>query len=206
MVLKYRNKEISTLDDIQKLKAKDLRDILRSHFESSGGMKADLVLKVYALLVRPVLPSSNANSGENEEVLLPQGQEQGQDECDFKYEETMRRISALGWSSDLRDLSEMNFIQLCDYLVVSTRKYRHIILKGTHYKKLKSYQFFSKETLKIKLETELFDNKTYIRGNVLPSMKRRGRHTESLSSSHLLVKDGLLRAIYKCRISSNNSL
>ena len=148
MVLKYQDKEISTLDDIQKLKAKDLRDILRSHSESSGGMKADLVLKVYALLMRPVLPSSNANSGENAVVLLPQDREQGQDECDFKYEETMRRISALGWSSDLRDLPEMNFIQLYDYLVVSTRKYRHIVLKGTHYKKLKSYQFFFKETLK----------------------------------------------------------
>ena len=105
-------------------------------------MKADLVLKVYALLMRHVLPSSNANSGENEEVPSPQEQEQGQDECDFKYEETMRRISALGWSSDLRDLPEMNFIQLYDNLVVSTRKYRHIVLKGTHYKKLKSYEFF----------------------------------------------------------------
>ena len=28
----------------------------------------------------------------------------------------MRRISALGWSSDLQDLPEMNFIQLYDYL------------------------------------------------------------------------------------------
>ena len=58
MVLKYKDKAIATLDDIQKLKAKDLRDILRSHSESTGGMKADLVLKVYALLMRHVLPSS----------------------------------------------------------------------------------------------------------------------------------------------------
>ena len=169
--MKYKDKDISTLDDIQKLKAKDLRDILRSHSESTGGMKADLVLKVYALLMRHVLPSSNANSGENEEVPSPQDQEQSQDECDFKYEVTMRRISALGWSSDLRDLPEMNFIQLYDYLVVSTRKYRHIVLKGTHYKKLKSYQFFFEGNVK-KLETKLFENKTYVRANVLPSMKR----------------------------------
>ena len=116
MVLKYKDKDIATLDEIQKLKAKDLRDILKSHSETTGGMKADLVLKVYALLMRYVLPSSNANSGENEEVPSPQEQEQGQDECDFKYEETIRRISALGWSSDLQDLPEMNFIQLYDYL------------------------------------------------------------------------------------------
>ena len=48
MVLKYKDKDIATLHDIQKLKAKDLRDIMRSHSESTGGMKADLVLKVYA--------------------------------------------------------------------------------------------------------------------------------------------------------------
>jgi len=40
---------------------------------------------------------SNANRGENEEVLSLQDKEQGQDECDFKYEETVIRISALGW-------------------------------------------------------------------------------------------------------------
>ena len=85
MVLKYKDKDIATLDEIQKLKAKDLRDILKSHSESTGGMKADLVLKVYALLMRHVLPSSNANSGENEEVPSTQDQEQGQDECDFKW-------------------------------------------------------------------------------------------------------------------------
>jgi len=45
MVLRYKNKEISSLDDIQKLRAKDLRDILRSHSETTGGAKADLVLK-----------------------------------------------------------------------------------------------------------------------------------------------------------------
>ena len=58
--------------------------------------------------MRHVLPSSNANSGENEEHPSPQDQEQGQDKCDFKYEETMRRSVALGWSSDLQDLLEMN--------------------------------------------------------------------------------------------------
>ena len=47
MVLKYKDKDIATLDEIQKLKAKDLPDILKSHSESTGGMKADLVLKVY---------------------------------------------------------------------------------------------------------------------------------------------------------------
>ena len=149
MVLKYRNKKISSLDDIQNLTAKNLREILRSYSESTGGVKADLVLKVYALLMREVLPSSANNRGNENDSLQDQG--------DFKYEATIRRISALGWSTDLRHLPEMNFIQLYDYLVVSARKYRHIVLKGTHYKKLKSYQFFFEGNVK-KLESKIFEN------------------------------------------------
>ena len=50
---------------------------------------------------------------------------------DFKYDETLRQISALGWSTDLRQLPELTFMQLYNYLVVSTCKYGHIMLKGT---------------------------------------------------------------------------
>lgn len=55
MVLVYNDMQISKLEDIQKLKLKDLREILRSNSEATGGIKADLVLKVYAILVRHVL-------------------------------------------------------------------------------------------------------------------------------------------------------
>lgn len=136
MVIKYKDKEITTLEDIQKLSVKDLRDILKSNSERAGGIKADLVLKVYALLMRNVTtPADN-------------GQESVEITGDFKYDEILRQISALGWSTDLRQLPELNFIQLYDYLVVSTRKYRHIVLKGTNYKKLKSYQFFFEGNVK----------------------------------------------------------
>ena len=67
MVLKYRDKEISSLNDIQNLTAKDLREILRCHSESTGGMKADLVLNVYALVMRDVLPSSANNTGNEDD-------------------------------------------------------------------------------------------------------------------------------------------
>ena len=43
--------EISSLDDIQKLEAKDLREILKSNSKSMGGIRADLVSKVHALLM-----------------------------------------------------------------------------------------------------------------------------------------------------------
>lgn len=55
MVLVYNDMQISKLEDIQKLKVKDLREILRSNSEATGGIKADLVLKVYAIFVRHVL-------------------------------------------------------------------------------------------------------------------------------------------------------
>ena len=86
--------------------------------------------KVYALLMRHVLPSS---SGENRD-LLTDVQDLEQNQSDFKCEATMLMISAFGWSSDLRNLPEINFIQLYDYPVVS-REYRHIVLKGTHFGK-----------------------------------------------------------------------
>ena len=71
--------------------------------------------------------------GENRE-LLTDVQDLEQNQSDFRYEVTMVRISAIGWASSLRDLPEMNFSQLYDYPVVS-REYRHIVLRGTHYRK-----------------------------------------------------------------------
>ena len=44
--------KLPSLDDIQKLKALDLRETLKSNSESVGGIRADeSVLKVYTLLM-----------------------------------------------------------------------------------------------------------------------------------------------------------
>ena len=104
MVIVYQEKEIATLEDIQKLKVKDLKEILRSNSEATGGMKADLVLKVYAILMRDMLQPA-----ENRQENVGHG-------GDFKYDEVIRRISALGWSTDLRQLPDLYFIQLYNYL------------------------------------------------------------------------------------------
>lgn len=94
--------------------------------------------------------ASNANSGENEEVLPPQDQEQGQDEGNFKCEATMRRISALAWSSELRNLPEMNFVQLYNYmyLIFSTQNIGTSFWKEHTIKNWSHISFSSKETLK----------------------------------------------------------
>ena len=149
--------KILLLDDIQKLKALDLRETLKANSELMGRISADFMSKVYALLMWHVLPSSN---GENRE-LLTDVQDLEQNQSDFKYEATMVRTS-----SNLHNLTEVKFIQLYDYPVVSTQKYCHIILRGMHYKKLKSYQFFFEGNMK-KLESKIFENKIYVRANVL---------------------------------------
>ena len=50
-----KEKQIPTLEDIQKLKVNTLKEILRSNSESTRRMKADLILKVYAILMRNVV-------------------------------------------------------------------------------------------------------------------------------------------------------
>ena len=49
--------ETSSLDDIQKLKGKDLGEILKSNSKSTSGIRADLVSKVYAFLIDVTRPS-----------------------------------------------------------------------------------------------------------------------------------------------------
>ena len=88
MVLLYTDMKISSADDTQKLKAKDLREILKSNSKSTGGIRADLESKVYALLMWHFLPSS---SGENRK-LLTDVQDREQNQSDFKYEATMVRV------------------------------------------------------------------------------------------------------------------
>ena len=43
MVLVYKDMQISRSEDIHRLKVKDLREILRSNLEATGGIEADLV-------------------------------------------------------------------------------------------------------------------------------------------------------------------
>ena len=73
---------------------------------------------------------------------------------------------------DLRHLPKLSLIQLYDYFVVNTRKYRHICLKGTNFKKLKSYQFFYKGHTK-GLEIKTYNDLMYVQAAVLASMKKK---------------------------------
>lgn len=84
MVLVHKDMQILTLEDIQKLKAKDLKEILCSNSETTGGTKADLVLKVYTILMRNVLPPA-VNQQQNANNSAQNDQDT---RSDFKYNET----------------------------------------------------------------------------------------------------------------------
>ena len=77
--------QISTLEDIQKLKVKDVREILRSNSETTGGMKADLVLKVYPILMRNVLRS--VENQQNADDGADNHQDTAENRGDLKYDE-----------------------------------------------------------------------------------------------------------------------
>lgn len=84
MVLVHKDMQILTLEDIQKLKAKDLKEILCSNSETTGGTKADLVLKVYTILMQNVLPPA-VNQQQNANNSAQNDQDT---RSDFKYNET----------------------------------------------------------------------------------------------------------------------
>ena len=71
MVLVFRNSQINSLEDLQKLLSKDLRDLLKSKGENCGGNKADLVLKAYALLMRDVSCSGDIRGGNDLSDFTP---------------------------------------------------------------------------------------------------------------------------------------
>lgn len=48
----------------------------------------------------------------------------------IRYDDEKDFGTSLGWSTDLRNLSEMNFIQLYDYVMVSTCKNSSYRSKG----------------------------------------------------------------------------
>ena len=65
----------------------------------------------------------------------------------------------LPWTSDLFGTPSFSFIQLYDYLVICTLKFKHILLKSTSYKKLKAFQFFYEGSIK---KIEIFKDEKFL--------------------------------------------
>ena len=127
-------KAVTCLDDLRSLTVNELKKILVSYNEKVSGNKADLILRSYAVFCRVKEGGSvhvDATSSSNRELPL----------CTYR-EIYSSKCGHLPWVSDLRGTPPFTFIQLYDYLVLRTSKYKHIFLKSTGYKKLKAFQFF----------------------------------------------------------------
>ena len=123
-------KSVTCLDDLLSLKVSELIKILCSYNEKVSGNKADLVLRTYAVFSRAKEGSSAALSRCTDSSIC-------------KYHEMYSlKCGHLPWVSDLRGTPPFTFVQLYDYLVLRTSRYKHIFLKQTGYKKIKSFKFF----------------------------------------------------------------
>lgn len=76
------------------------------------------------------------------------------------------------WSEDLSKTPPFTFIQLYDYLVIRSVKYKHILLKDTQYKRLKAFKYFKEGFIK-KIEFASTENFVYLDVKMKASMKNK---------------------------------
>ena len=128
-------KVVESLEDLGLLTVAELKNILKCYKEKTSGVKADLVLRTFAIFCRAKIYETQSKDLADEESLICH-------EKDFTYEALHRQCHHLPWTSDLHGTPAFNFLQLYKYIVIRTSKFKHIVLKITSYKKLKAFQFF----------------------------------------------------------------
>ena len=159
-------KSVTCLEDLGSFSVKELKNVLVSYREKSSGAKADLVLRVYALFckVNDTMNSSTAFSSDGTSPDLSSDA--------WTYQFFYNKFCLyLPWTSDLRGIPPFNFIQLYEYLVIRTKKFKHIWLKSTAYKKLKSFNFFYEGFIR-KIQVAREQSFTYFDVRIKASMKR----------------------------------
>ena len=123
-------KSVTCLDDLLSLKLSELKKILLSYNEKVSGNKANLVLRTYAVFSRAKEGSSAALCRRTDSSV-----------CKF-HDMYSLKCRHLPWISDLRGTPPFTFVQLYDYLILRTSRYKHIFLKQTGYEKSKFFKFF----------------------------------------------------------------
>ena len=159
-------KEVSRLEDLSTLTVSELKKILRAFKNSPSGLKADLIMKVYAIFCRL---SSTASHQPRLKVFEPKNETVLPT---FSYSFIKNQAGTVPWTTDLRYTPPFSFIQLYDYLVIRTIKYKHILLKNTSYKKLKAFQFFYEGFIK-KLEVTFSNSFYFFDARVKASMRSK---------------------------------
>ena len=158
-------KSVYCLEDLSGFTMKDLKKILVVYKEKVSGIKADLVLRAYAIFTRISEPSLSIVT-----TSSPSPDSPGSNS--FTYGFIKAQCSNLPWSSDLSHTPPFSFIQLYDYLVIRTVKYKHILLKSTEYKKLKAFQFYYEGFIK-KLEVASNSDYCYFDVRMKASMRSK---------------------------------
>ena len=128
-------KSVTCLDDLLSLKVSELKKILFSYKEKVSGNKADHVLRTHAAFSKAKDATSASLFGRTDSSIC-------------KYHEMYSlKCGHLPLISDLRGTPPFTIVQLYDYLVLRTSRYKHIFLKQTGYKKIKSLNSFMKVLL-----------------------------------------------------------
>ena len=161
-------KSVECLEDLGALTVAELKAILQQYKEKKSGNKADLILRTFAVFCR-------AKNFEKQSGDVPEEVDESVLYChekDYTYKASREQCIHLPWSSDLRGTPSFSFIQLYEYLVIRTSKYKHIMLKSTSYKKLKAFQFFQEGFIR-KIDVAKDIDFTYFDVRVKASMKTK---------------------------------
>lgn len=114
---------------------------------------------------------SREKSSSPTQATLPVNEQENQtDNVDQTYEIIIRGATGCTWSKDLRGLPALTFVQLYDYLVNKTLKYKSADVTSCEYKKLKAFQFFKEGHIK-DMQVCQKDGKVFVKAEVLASMK-----------------------------------
>ena len=179
-----------SLEAIKKLKVEELKKILPDRGQPVTGKKADLVLRCQVLFERPKTPTKVVPKQENAPLLLTSCSTKN---ADITYESLVAEAADFIWATDLRGLPPLNFVQLCDYLVIKTVKYDHASIRTSGYKKLKAFQFFKEGRIR-KTHIGAKGRLTFVKGEVLGSMKQK-KYKLMITMSHL---GEILKAACQC--------
>ncbi|XP_069106295.1 uncharacterized protein [Argopecten irradians] len=155
-----------SLSDFKALTVKQLRSWLKNENASIEGNKSSLVSRSFALFTSKsaceVKPKGNSSG-----TVSVQG-----DVIGSTFADLMVYAGDVEWRNDLRTLSNTNFHQIYEYLVVQTKKYGNTTMKGTAYKKERAYGFFKEGHVNDVKVAHRTDGMVFVRAKVVASMRK----------------------------------
>eukprot|EP00795_Rhopilema_esculentum_P010099 gene10099-18752_t len=106
-----KEKKVDCLEDLGALTIKELKHFLVQYREKTSGVKADLILRAYAVFCHAKNFNSQSNDISDESSLLCH-------ENDFTFEAIYDQCKHLPWIADLCGTPHFTFLQLHEYLVI----------------------------------------------------------------------------------------